>query len=245
MNRARRRYCGKPSLRQPRRWGPPRRLRSCVSWSSRWSWTRTITKWLTVNRYRLIARDSMLCISCSARSHAYEAPVDVRLRWAFLFHTLSLASAKAKVKGSWFVLWIWEYLGVKNCFWKKGWPRWGEVLAVRQAVGGHEPRRRWCRCGRIFFKFTRKQVRREKVPLGWTPSTEWHCVSLVLICAAESDSTLYGLLATYRRSVGRQHRGSTMTCWCFITSVPGCRRQLAPFLALISENATRWSLKLE
>ena len=62
--------------------------------------------------------------------------------------------------------------------------RWS--VAVRQAVGYHEPLRPWerCRCGRIFFKFTRKQVRREKVPWGWTPSTEWHCVRLVLICAA-------------------------------------------------------------
>ena len=33
---------------------------------------------------------------CSARSCSHEAPVDVRLRWAFLFHTLSLASAKLK-----------------------------------------------------------------------------------------------------------------------------------------------------
>ena len=78
------------------------------------------------------------------------------------------------------------------------------------------------------------RLRREKVPWGWTPSTEWHCVRLVLICAAESDSTLCGLLATYRRSVGLQHRGSTMTCRCFMTSisVPDCRRQRAPFLDL-------------
>ena len=103
------------------------------------------------------------------------------------------------------------------------------MLLGVQAVGYHEPRRPCCRCGRIFFKFTRKQVRREKVPWGWTPSTEWHCVSLVLICAAESDSTLYSLLATDRRSVGLQHRGSPMTCRCFMTSVPGCRRQLVPF----------------
>ena len=86
--------------------------------------------------------------------------------------------------------------------------------------------------GASFSKFTRKQVRREKVPWGWTPSTEWHCVRLVLICAAESDSTLYGLLATYRRPVGLQLRDSTMTCRCFMTSVPDCRRQLAPFLDL-------------
>ena len=61
---------------------------------------------------------------------------------------------------------------------------------------------------------------------------------LRLSLAAESDSTLNGPLATYRRLVGdlKKHCGSTMTCRCFISAR---LQKTAPVLALLSENATR------
>ena len=109
------------------------------------------------------------------------------------------------------------------------------------------------RRGRIFSEFTRKQVRpprgrrfQEAEPrrlMALRPFGVDFRVSL----AAVSDSTPYGPLATYRRLVGhlKKHCGSTtysMTCRCFISAR---LQETAPVLALISENATRWSLRLD
>ena len=186
----RRRHCGKPSLRQPRRW------------SNRWSWTRTAVHDHEVTNEsipfdRLLfeisavqctkprgKRQSTLdCVAsvlvpraftgkCQAKG-AMVCPVDLRIPWRY---KLLLEERLAKMR--------WRVAGCAS-----GWIPWttSSLMSMRAHLFQVHP-----------------QVRREleKVPWGWTPSTEWHCVSLVLICAAESDSTLYSLLATDRRSVG-------------------------------------------
>ena len=123
--------------------------------------------------------------------------------------------------------------------------RWS--VAMRQAVGYNEPRRPWSTRTHLFRVHPQASSSGEGSkrlnPVDWVALRPFG-VDLRLSLAAESDSTLYGPLATYRRLVGhlKKHHGSTMTCRCFISAR---LQETAPVLSLISENATRWSLKLE
>ena len=125
--------------------------------------------------------------------------------------------------------------------------RWS--VAMRQAVGYNEPRRPWSTRTQVFRVHPQAcssgEGSKRLNPVDWVALRPFG-VDLRLSLAAESDSTLHGSLTTYRRLVGRlkKHRDSTrtMTCRCFISAR---LQKTAPVLALISENATRWSLKLE
>ena len=128
--------------------------------------------------------------------------------------------------------------------------RWS--VAMRQAVGYNEPRRPWStRWSTHLFRVhpqasSSGEGSKRLNPVDWV-ALRLFGVDLRLSLAAESDSTLYGPLATYRRLVDhlKKHRGSTtysMTCRCFTSAR---QQETAPVLALISENATRWSLKLD
>ena len=128
--------------------------------------------------------------------------------------------------------------------------RWS--VAMRQAVGYNEPRRPWStrrstHLFRVHPQASSSGEGSERLnPVDWV-ALRLFGVDLRLSLAAESDSTLHGPLATYRRLFVhlKKHRGSTtysMTCRCFISAR---LQETAPVLALISENATRWSLKLD
>ena len=118
-----------------------------------------------------------------------------------------------------------ECPSVTSCFWEK------LMLAkMRRIVAVRESRRPRYRCGRIFFEGIRKQLCPEKVPRCWAPSTEWHCVCLVFICAghrlqrAIQPSTtccsgINGFVGHSKKNRGRSRASSVPDCKTHLLSL--------------------------
>ena len=101
---------------------------------------------------------------------------------------------------------------------------------MRRIVAVRESRRPRYRCGRIFFEGIRKQLCPEKVPRCWAPSTEWHCVCLVFICAghrlqrAIQPSTtccsgINGFVGHSKKNRGRSRASSVPDCKTHLLSL--------------------------
>ena len=108
--------------------------------------------------------------------------------------------------------------------------RWS--VAMRQAVGYNEPRRPWSTQTHLFRVHPQASSSGEGSkrlnPVDWV-ALRLFGVDLRLSLAAESDSTLYGPLATYRRlQTGWPFKKASWQYYDMpagASSVPGCRRQ--------------------